>query len=73
MHDAREYDAIVASGEQVTAGLLAIVLQDMGIPARSWHGLAGGGAAPTACMARPACSKSTPARSARGWSRARSR
>lgn len=38
VHDAREYDAIVASGEQVTAGLLAIVLQDMGIPARSWHG-----------------------------------
>eukprot|EP01037_Dinobryon_pediforme_P014319 gene14319-14442_t len=38
MHDAREYDAIVASGELVTAGLLAIVLQDMGIPARSWQG-----------------------------------
>ena len=38
VHDAREYDAIVASGEQVTAGLLAIVLQDMGVPARSWHG-----------------------------------
>jgi aspartate kinase len=38
VHDAREYDAIVASGEQVTAGLLAIVLQDMGIPARSWQG-----------------------------------
>ncbi|MGE0147686.1 MAG: aspartate kinase, partial [Parvibaculaceae bacterium] len=38
VHDAREYDAIVASGEQVTSGLLAIVLQDMGIPARSWHG-----------------------------------
>ena len=38
VHDAREYDAVVASGEQVTAGLLAIVLQDMGIPARSWTG-----------------------------------
>ena len=38
VHDAREYDAIVASGEQVTAGLLAIVLQDRGIPARSWQG-----------------------------------
>ena len=37
-YDAREYDAVVASGEQVTAGLLAIVLQDMGIPARSWQG-----------------------------------
>ncbi len=38
LHDAREYDAIVASGEQVTAGLLAIVLQSMGVPARSWQG-----------------------------------
>ena len=38
MHDAREYDAIVASGEQVTAGLMAIVLQEQGIPARSWAG-----------------------------------
>jgi aspartate kinase len=38
IHDAREYDAVVASGEQVTAGLLAIVLQDLGIPARSWQG-----------------------------------
>lgn len=38
VHDAREYDAIVASGEQVSAGLLAIVLQDLGIPARSWQG-----------------------------------
>ncbi len=38
VHDAREYDAVVASGEQVTAGLLAIVLQDTGIPARSWQG-----------------------------------
>jgi aspartate kinase len=38
LHDAREYDAIVASGEQITAGLLAIVLQAMGMPARSWQG-----------------------------------
>jgi len=38
LHDAREYDAIVASGEQVTSGLLAIALQEMGIPARSWQG-----------------------------------
>lgn len=38
LHDAREYDAVVASGEQVTSGLLAIVLQDMGIEARSWQG-----------------------------------
>ncbi|WP_342643598.1 aspartate kinase [Rhodoligotrophos ferricapiens] len=38
MHDSREYDVVVASGEQVTAGLTAIVLQEMGIPARSWLG-----------------------------------
>ena len=38
MHDAREYDAVVASGEQVTSGLLAIVLQSMGVTARSWQG-----------------------------------
>jgi aspartate kinase len=38
VHDAREYDAVIASGEQVTAGLLAIALQERGIPARSWHG-----------------------------------
>ncbi|MFG9976661.1 aspartate kinase, partial [Pseudomonas aeruginosa] len=36
--DAREYDAIVASGEQVTSGLLAIALQSMGINVRSWQG-----------------------------------
>lgn len=38
MHDAREYDSIVASGEQVTAGLLAITLQNLGVDARSWLG-----------------------------------
>ncbi|HEY5363530.1 MAG TPA: aspartate kinase, partial [Aestuariivirga sp.] len=38
MHDAREYDAVLATGEQVTAGLLAISLQEIGIPARSWAG-----------------------------------
>jgi aspartate kinase len=38
LHDAREYDSVVATGEQVTAGLLAIVLQSLGIPARSWQG-----------------------------------
>ena len=36
--DAREYDAVVSAGEQVTAGLLALALQDAGIPARSWLG-----------------------------------
>ena len=34
----REYDAVVASGEQVTAGLLAMALQKAGMPARSWLG-----------------------------------
>ena len=38
LHDAREYDAVVASGEQVTAGLLAITLESMGVNARSWQG-----------------------------------
>src|SRR5262249_24072985 len=38
LHDAREYDAVVASGEQVTAGLLSIVLEGMGVNARSWQG-----------------------------------
>src|SRR3954453_19596352 len=38
MHDAREYDAVVASGEQITSGLLAIALQGMGVQARSWQG-----------------------------------
>ena len=38
LHDAREYDVVVASGEQVTAGLLALALQDLGIDARSWLG-----------------------------------
>lgn len=38
LHNAREYDAVVASGEQVTAGLMALVLQEMGVPARSFLG-----------------------------------
>ena len=38
IYDAREYDAVVASGEQVTSGLLAIALQAMGVEARSWQG-----------------------------------
>jgi aspartate kinase len=38
LHDAREYDAVVATGEQVTSGLLALALQDLGVAARSWHG-----------------------------------
>ena len=38
MFDAREYDAVVATGEQVTAGLTAIALQTLGVEARSWQG-----------------------------------
>ena len=38
LHDTAEYDAVVATGEQVTTGLLAIALQSMGTPARSWQG-----------------------------------
>ena len=38
LHDAREYDVVVASGEQVTVGLMALALQELGINARSWLG-----------------------------------
>jgi len=38
LHDAREYDTVVAAGEQITTGLLAICLQEIGIPARSFLG-----------------------------------
>ncbi len=38
MHDAREYDTVVAAGEQITSGLLAIALQAEGVHARSWQG-----------------------------------
>jgi aspartate kinase len=38
LYDAREYDAVVASGEQVTSGLLALALREIGVPARSWQG-----------------------------------
>jgi aspartate kinase len=38
MYDAREYDAVTSSGENVTAGLMALRLQEMDIPARSWQG-----------------------------------
>jgi len=38
LHDAREYDTVVATGEQVTIGLLAIALQAIGVDARSWQG-----------------------------------
>ena len=38
LYDAREYDVVVSAGEQVTSGLLALVLQQMGVDARSWLG-----------------------------------
>jgi aspartate kinase len=38
LHDAREYDAVVATGEQVTTGLVSIALQEIGVEARSWQG-----------------------------------
>ncbi|MEM8571110.1 MAG: aspartate kinase [Pseudomonadota bacterium] len=38
LYDAREYDSVVSSGENVTAGLMALTLQQMGVPARSWQG-----------------------------------
>ena len=38
LHDTREYDSVVATGEQVTSGLTAIALQDLGIESRSWAG-----------------------------------
>jgi len=38
LHDAREYDSVVATGEQVTSGLVALALQEIGVNARSWQG-----------------------------------
>src|SRR5438876_7264065 len=38
LHDAREYDVVVSSGEQITAGLMAMALQDLGLNARAWLG-----------------------------------
>ena len=38
LHDAREYDVVVAAGEQITSGLLAVALGAIGVPARSWMG-----------------------------------
>ena len=38
LYDAREYDAVVSSGENVTAGLMALTLQELDVPARSWQG-----------------------------------
>ena len=36
LHDAREYDVVLSAGEQITSGLMALALQDIGVPARSW-------------------------------------
>ena len=38
LYDTAEYDAVVSSGENITSGLMAMRLQQMGIPARSWQG-----------------------------------
>src|ERR1700744_1913823 len=38
LYDAREYDVVVASGEQVSSGLLTVALQAIGVSARSWMG-----------------------------------
>ena len=38
IYDAREYDAVVSSGENITAGLMALALQEMNVSARSWQG-----------------------------------
>ncbi len=38
LFDAREYDAVVATGENIAAGLMALALQEIGVPARSWQG-----------------------------------
>jgi aspartate kinase len=38
LHDAREYDVVVSAGEQITVGLMAMALQDIGVDARSWLG-----------------------------------
>ena len=38
LYDAREYDVVAATGEQITSGLLAMGLQDLGVTARSWLG-----------------------------------
>jgi aspartate kinase len=38
LYDAREYDVVVSTGEQVTSGLLAMALQSLGVDARSWLG-----------------------------------
>ncbi len=36
LHDAREFDVVVSTGEQITSGLMAMALQDLGLAARSW-------------------------------------
>ena len=38
LHDAREYDAVVAAGEQITTGLMALALHELGVASRSWQG-----------------------------------
>ena len=59
LHDSTEYDVVVASGEQVTAGLLAMTLQNMGVKARSFMGWQLCGR--RASMAMPGSTRSNPA------------
>jgi aspartate kinase len=72
LYDPREYDVVVASGEQVTSGLLALALQAIGVPARSWLGwqlpIRTDGA-----HAKARIEGSTPPRSTRAWPRAKLR
>ena len=67
LHDMREYDAVVASGEQVTSGLLAIALQAQGVAARSWQGWQ-----MPLLTGRPTAPRASKRSSRRGFSRASS-
>ena len=70
-YDTAEYDQVVASGEQVTIGLLAIALQTIGVPARSFLGWQAGFRDRRAPTARRGSWRSTRHRSGRAWTRAR--
>ncbi len=72
LYSETEYDAVVASGEQVTSGLLAIALTKMGIAARSWQAGRSRSTLPTP-TARPGSRRSTPRTSTPGSNAARSR
>ena len=73
LHDAREYDVVVATGEQVTIGLLAMALQQMGVKSRSWDGRADPDPHRRRSPPRPASSTSRRPTWPRRWQRARCR